>query len=116
MRRDLRRRRRGQAEWKPTKPVEFVVTSGAGGGTDNFARTIQSIIAKNNLMEAPVVVVNKGGGSGAEGYRLRRRASGDPNKLDLRHQQRVSAALRRQARLQARRPDAGRGAWRSTSS
>ncbi|HYI73005.1 MAG TPA: tripartite tricarboxylate transporter substrate binding protein, partial [Skermanella sp.] len=57
-----------QAEWKPTKPVEFVVTSGAGGGTDTFARTIQSIIAKNNLMEAPVVVVNKGGGSGAEGY------------------------------------------------
>ena len=57
-----------QAEWKPTKPVEFVVTSGAGGGTDIFARTIQSIIAKNNLMEAPVVVINKGGGSGAEGY------------------------------------------------
>ena len=40
------------AEWKPTKPLEFVVASGAGGGTDNFARTIQSIITKNNLIEA----------------------------------------------------------------
>jgi tripartite-type tricarboxylate transporter receptor subunit TctC len=26
----------------PSKPVEFVVTAGAGGGTDIFARTIQS--------------------------------------------------------------------------
>ncbi|MGF7207835.1 tripartite-type tricarboxylate transporter receptor subunit TctC [Skermanella aerolata] len=70
-----------QAEWKPTKPVEFVVTSGAGGGTDTFARTIQSIIAKNNLMEAPVVVVNKGGGSGAEGYVYGAGNAGNPYKL-----------------------------------
>ena len=54
--------------WQPTKPVEFVVTSGAGGGTDNFARMIQSIITKNKLIDQPIVVVNKGGGSGAEGY------------------------------------------------
>ena len=54
--------------WEPTKPIEFVVTSGAGGGTDNFARVIQSIITKHKLTEQPIVVVNKGGGSGAEGY------------------------------------------------
>jgi putative tricarboxylic transport membrane protein len=29
------------AQWKPTKPVEFVVPSGAGGGTDQFARLVQ---------------------------------------------------------------------------
>ena len=56
------------AAWTPDKPVEFVVTSGAGGGTDTFARTIQSIIVKNKLMNAPMVVVNKGGGAGSEGY------------------------------------------------
>ena len=55
-----------QAEWKPTKPVEFVVTSGAGGGTDTFARTIQSIIAKNKLMDAP-------GRRRQQGRRVRRR-------------------------------------------
>jgi putative tricarboxylic transport membrane protein len=33
------------AAWQPTKPVEFVVTSSPGGGTDNFARVVQSIIA-----------------------------------------------------------------------
>ena len=32
--------------WEPTKPVEFVVTSAPGGGTDNFTRMIQSIILK----------------------------------------------------------------------
>ena len=56
------------AAWTPDKPVEFVVTSGAGGGTDTFARTIQSIIVKNKLMDAPIVVVNKGGGAGSEGF------------------------------------------------
>lgn len=56
------------AAWTPDKPVEFVVTSGAGGGTDTFARTIQSIIVKNKLMESPIVVVNKGGGAGSEGF------------------------------------------------
>ncbi|HET9024314.1 MAG TPA: tripartite tricarboxylate transporter substrate binding protein, partial [Burkholderiaceae bacterium] len=30
------------ADWKPTKPVEFVVPSGPGGGTDQFARLVQS--------------------------------------------------------------------------
>ncbi len=56
------------AAWAPDRPVEFVVTSGAGGGTDIFTRTVQSIIVKNKLMEAPIVVVNKGGGAGSEGY------------------------------------------------
>mgnify|MGYP001190356764 CR=1 FL=1 len=69
------------AEWKPTKPVEFVVTSGAGGGTDNFARTIQAIATKNKLINQPIVVVNKGGGNGAEGFVYSATAAGDPYKL-----------------------------------
>ncbi len=67
--------------WQPTKPVEFVVTSGAGGGTDNFARMIQSIISKHKLIDQPIVVVNKGGGSGAEGYVYGKGAKGDPNRV-----------------------------------
>lgn len=67
--------------WQPTKPVEFVVTSGAGGGTDNFARVIQSIIAKHKLIDQPIVVVNKGGGSGAEGYIHGKAGKGDPNRV-----------------------------------
>ncbi|WP_026076056.1 Bug family tripartite tricarboxylate transporter substrate binding protein [Noviherbaspirillum massiliense] len=56
------------ADWKPTKSVEFVVPSGAGGGTDQFARLVQSIIVKHKLMDQNIVVLNKGGGSGAEGF------------------------------------------------
>src|SRR5258706_7858972 len=71
----------GAQAWQPSKSIEFVVTSGAGGGTDNFARVVQSIIAKHKLLDQPIVVTNKGGGSGAEGYVYARGASGDPHKV-----------------------------------
>jgi putative tricarboxylic transport membrane protein len=68
-------------EWKPSKPIEFVVTSSPGGGTDNFTRVIQSIIMKHTLIDQPIVVTNKGGGSGAEGYLTVKTAPSDPHKV-----------------------------------
>src|SRR5712692_9248567 len=56
------------AAWEPTKTVEFVVSAVTGGGADQMARVIQGIIAKNKLMKEPMVVVNKAGGAGAEGF------------------------------------------------
>jgi tripartite-type tricarboxylate transporter receptor subunit TctC len=70
-----------QATWKPTKNVEFIVTSGAGGGTDVFARTVQAAIAKHDLVPVSVIVTNKGGGSGAEGFIYGRGAQGDAHKV-----------------------------------
>jgi putative tricarboxylic transport membrane protein len=67
--------------WQPSKPVEFVVTSAPGGGTDNFTRMIQSIVAKYKLIDQPIVVTNKGGGSGAEGYLTAKTAASDPYKV-----------------------------------
>ena len=69
------------AEWKPSQPVEFIVTAGPGGGTDNFARTIQAIATKYKLIDQPIVVLNKGGGSGAEGFLYGKSAVGDPHKV-----------------------------------
>lgn len=69
------------AAWAPTKPIEFIATAGPGGGTDNLARTIQSIIVKHKLTEQPIVVVNKAGGSGAEGYTYGKAMAGDPHKI-----------------------------------
>ena len=57
-----------QAAWEPTKPVEFVVPAGTGGGADQMARFIQGVVAKNKLMPQPLIVVNKAGGAGAEGF------------------------------------------------
>ncbi|HEY6512750.1 MAG TPA: tripartite tricarboxylate transporter substrate-binding protein [Burkholderiaceae bacterium] len=69
------------AAWAPEKPVEFVVPAGTGGGADQMARLIQGIVAKHNLMKQPLIVVNKGGGAGAEGFLDVKGAKGDPHKI-----------------------------------
>ena len=67
--------------WEPTKTVEFIVPAGTGGGADQMARLIQSIIAKHNLMKQSMVVINKGGGAGAEGFLEVKGAKGEPHKI-----------------------------------
>lgn len=67
--------------WEPTKPVEFVVPAGTGGGADQMARFIQGVVAKNNLMKQPIVVVNKSGGAGAEGFLDVKGDKGNPHKI-----------------------------------
>ena len=57
-----------QASWEPTKSVEFIVPAGTGGGADQMARFLQGVISKHKLMPQPLVVVNKSGGAGAEGF------------------------------------------------
>ncbi len=69
------------AAWEPTKPVEFIVPAGTGGGADQMARLLQGVIAKNNLMKQPLIVVNKSGGAGAEGFLDIKSAKGDPHKI-----------------------------------
>ena len=69
------------AEWKPARPVEFIVTAGPGGGTDQFARVVQSVVQKYKLVPVPVVVTNKSGGAGTEGLISAKSAKGDPHKL-----------------------------------
>jgi putative tricarboxylic transport membrane protein len=69
------------AAWEPAKPVEFVVPAGTGGGADQMARLIQGVVVKHNLMKQPLVVVNKSGGAGAEGFLDVKNAKGDPHKI-----------------------------------
>jgi putative tricarboxylic transport membrane protein len=54
--------------WEPTKPIEFVVPAGTGGGADQMARLIAGIAEKHKLSPRPLIVVNKSGGAGAEGF------------------------------------------------
>jgi len=70
-----------RAAWEPNKPVEFVVPAGTGGGADQMARLIQGIIVKHKLMKESLVVVNKSGGAGAEGFLAVKEAKGDPHKI-----------------------------------
>ncbi len=67
--------------WEPSKPIEFVVPAGTGGGADQMARFVQGVAAKNNLTKQPIVVVNKSGGAGAEGFLDVKGDKGNPHKI-----------------------------------
>ncbi len=67
--------------WEPTKPVEFVVPAGTGGGADQMARFIQGVVIKHKLMNQPLIVVNKSGGAGAEGFLDVKGDKGNPHKI-----------------------------------
>jgi len=69
------------AAWEPTRPVEFIVPAGTGGGADQMARTIQGIVTKHNLMKQPLVVINKSGGAGGEGFLDVKTANNNPHKI-----------------------------------
>ena len=52
--------------FEPSKPIDFVIMAGKGGGADKMARLMQAIVEKNELADKPLVPTNKSGGSGAE--------------------------------------------------
>ncbi|MDB5590038.1 tripartite tricarboxylate transporter substrate-binding protein [Enterovirga sp.] len=67
--------------WQPTKTVEFIVPAGTGGGADQMARVIQGIVQKHNLMPQALVVINKSGGAGAEGFLDAKGSAANPHKI-----------------------------------
>src|SRR5919204_2064109 len=52
----------------PTRPVEFVISTAPGGGSDLYARFMQGVIEKQKLSPQPVQPVNKEGASGAVAF------------------------------------------------
>jgi putative tricarboxylic transport membrane protein len=69
------------AAWEPTRLVEFIVPAGTGGGADQMARTIQGIVVKHGLMKQSMVVINKSGGAGGEGFLDVKSSRNNPHKL-----------------------------------
>ena len=57
-----------EGEWEPTKPVEFVVGSSAGGGSDTAARKLAELFNSEGIVEQPVNVVNNIGGGGQAAF------------------------------------------------
>src|SRR6187549_3554290 len=45
--------------YQPTRPIELVVHSAPGGGSDVFAREIVAMVEKERLLTQPLRVVNK---------------------------------------------------------
>lgn len=69
------------SSWQPENNVEIVVAGGPGGGTDQLGRLIQSIISQHKLLDVNTVVLNKGGGNGAEAFLEMKMSKGDPERL-----------------------------------
>jgi len=67
--------------WEPTRPIELIVPPGTGGGADQMARLISAIADESKLSPRPVVVVNKSGGAGAEGFLHVKSKKGDAHTL-----------------------------------
>jgi putative tricarboxylic transport membrane protein len=67
------------AQFKPTRPVEFVVHGGPGSGNDVFARALVAIIDQEKFAPVRFQVVNKpgGGSTAAAAYIASKRA--DPH-------------------------------------
>jgi len=65
--------------WEPTRPIEFVIPAGTGGGADQMARLISGIAQKHKLSPRPLIAVNKSGGAGAEGFLYVKEKKADPH-------------------------------------
>ncbi len=69
------------AQWTPSKPVQFIVMAGKGGGADKATRFLVDVIAKNKLAPVSFEVINMPGGSGTEALSTLKKRTGDPHVL-----------------------------------
>lgn len=65
------------AQWKPSQPVEIVVGTSAGSGSDRTARRIQRLLREHKLIDSPAVVANKPGGGGTIALAFMARQAGN---------------------------------------
>jgi putative tricarboxylic transport membrane protein len=66
------------AQSYPTRTIELISATGAGGGSDLVARMVAEIIAKDKLLPQQVIVQNRPGGGGAVGQTYVAAKRGDP--------------------------------------
>lgn len=81
------------AEWKPDRNLEFIVPTGPGSGVDNTFRTVQSILQTAKLVEQPIVVSNRAGGSYGVALNYLGQFNGDGTKLMIQTSTPLSAMV-----------------------
>lgn len=69
------------AQWAPSKPVQFIVMAGKGGGADLATRFLIDVIEKRKLTPTKFEVVNLPKDSGAEALATLKSRAGDPHVL-----------------------------------
>ncbi|HEV2008312.1 MAG TPA: tripartite tricarboxylate transporter substrate binding protein [Burkholderiales bacterium] len=81
------------ADWKPEKPIELIVGTGPGSGVDNTARTLQAIMLTHKLIETPLTITNKPGGSYGVALNYLGQFSGDGHRIFIQTSTPLSALL-----------------------
>ena len=66
------------AQGYPTRHIELVAPTGAGGGSDLVARPVADIVARDKLLPQQIIVQNRAGGGGAVGQTYVAGKRGDP--------------------------------------
>jgi putative tricarboxylic transport membrane protein len=72
-----------ESSWQPSRSVEFIVPSTAGGSLDLTARSLTRLWQKHHLLKAPIVVVNKPGGGHAVALSYLNQHRGDGNYIGV---------------------------------
>jgi putative tricarboxylic transport membrane protein len=67
--------------FKPTRPIEVVVHTGPGGGSDVLARAVVTMIEKEKLVPVRMQVVNKPGGGGTVAAAYLAEKAGEPHTI-----------------------------------
>lgn len=70
-----------QSPWRPSKAVEIILPTAAGGANDQMARLIQKSLQDLKLVTTPIVVMNKAGGNQTLGAVYLRQNAKDPHYL-----------------------------------
>ena len=67
--------------FKPTRPVEVVVHTGPGGGSDLLARAVVTMLEREKLVPVRMQVVNKPGGGGSVAAAYLAEKAGEPHTI-----------------------------------
>jgi putative tricarboxylic transport membrane protein len=67
--------------YKPSRPIEVVVHTGPGGGSDLLARAVALMMEKEKLLPVRMQVFNKTGGNGTVAMAYLAEKKGDPHTL-----------------------------------
>ena len=67
--------------YKPARPVEVVVHTGPGGGSDVLARAVAVMIEKEKLVPVRLQIINKTGGNGVVAAAYLAEKKGDLNTI-----------------------------------
>ncbi|MBI1965332.1 MAG: tripartite tricarboxylate transporter substrate binding protein [Betaproteobacteria bacterium] len=73
----------GAQGFNPTRPIEFVVHTGPGGGNDLLARAIAAIVEKEKLLPVRMQVTNKPGGGGITAMSYMNEKKGETHTIAL---------------------------------